>query len=38
MLLAGKKAIAGDALPAELDGVAKQLKGVFGYSDFRLLD
>jgi hypothetical protein len=38
MLLAGKKSTVGEAVPLELDGVAKQLKSVFGYSDLRLLD
>lgn len=38
MLMAAPKGTAGDALPAELDGVAKQLKAVFGYGDLRLLD
>lgn len=38
MLMAAPKGTAGDALPAELDAVAKQLKAVFGYNDLRLLD
>lgn len=38
MLIAAPKGTAGDALPAELDPVAKQLKAVFGYNDLRLLD
>jgi hypothetical protein len=38
MLMAAPKGTAGDALPAELDPVAKQLKAVFGYNDLRLLD
>ena len=38
MLMAAPKGTAGDALPAELDPVTKQLKAVFGYNDFRLLD
>ena len=38
ILMASKKGSAGEALPSELDGVAKQLKSVFGYTDFRLLD
>ncbi|QOY91740.1 hypothetical protein [Paludibaculum fermentans] len=38
MVLAGKTGTVGDAVPAELDGVVKQLKAVFGYSDYRLMD
>lgn len=38
MLMAAPKGTAGDALPAELDPVAKQLKAVFGFNDLRLLD
>lgn len=38
MLMAAPKGTAGEALPAELDPVAKQLKALFGYGDFRLLD
>ncbi len=38
MVLAGKSGTAGDAVPTELDPVVKQLKAVFGYSDFRLMD
>ncbi|MGC4051230.1 MAG: hypothetical protein QM757_17860 [Paludibaculum sp.] len=38
MVLAGKTGSAGDAVPAELDPVVKQLKAVFGYSDYRLMD
>lgn len=38
MVLAGKTGTAGEAVPGELDAVVKQLKGVFGYTDFRLLD
>ncbi len=38
MLMAAPKGTAGDALPADLDAVAKQLKAVFGYGDLRLLD
>jgi hypothetical protein len=38
MLMAAPKGAAGDALPADLEPVAKQLKAVFGYNDFRLLE
>lgn len=38
MLMAAPKGTAGEALPAELNPVAKQLKAVFGYNDLRLLD
>lgn len=38
MVLAGKSGTAGDAVPSELDPVVKQLKAVFGYSDYRLMD
>lgn len=38
ILLAGPKGTSGNALPAELDPVAKQLRSVFGYTDIRLLD
>lgn len=38
MLMAASKGTAGDALPSELEPVAKQLRAVFGYNDFRLLD
>lgn len=38
MIMAGPKGTAGEALPPELDGVVTQLKNVFGFADFRLLD
>jgi hypothetical protein len=38
LLIASHKGAAGNALPADLDGVAKQLRGVFGYTDIKLLD
>lgn len=38
ILLAGPKGSSGDALPADLEPVAKQLRSVFGYTDMRLLD
>jgi hypothetical protein len=38
ILLAGPKGSSGDALPADLEPVAKQLRSVFGYTDIRLLD
>jgi hypothetical protein len=38
ILLAGPKGTSGDALPADLEPVAKQLRSVFGYADIRLLD
>jgi hypothetical protein len=38
ILLAGPKGSSGDALPAGLEPVAKQLRSVFGYTDIRLLD
>ena len=38
ILLAAPKGLSGDAVPAELEPVAKQLRSVFGYSDIRLLD
>ncbi len=38
ILLAGPKGSSGDALPADLAPVAKQLRSVFGYTDIRLLD
>ncbi len=38
MLLASPKGNAGEAVPADLEPVTKQLKSLFGYSDFRLLD
>lgn len=37
-IVAAPKGTAGEALPAELDGVVKQLKQIFGYNDFRLVD
>lgn len=38
MILAAPKGESGNALPADLDGVAKQLKAVFGYNDLQLMD
>ena len=38
LLVAAPKGTAGEALPAELEGVARQLKQIFGYNDFRLVD
>ncbi len=38
ILLAGPKGSSGDALPADLEPVAKQLRSVFGYTDIRLVD
>ena len=38
ILLAGPKGSSGDALPADLEPVVKQLRSVFGFSDIRLLD
>ena len=38
ILVASPHGTAGDALPAGLEGVAKQLQSVFGYRDLRLLD
>lgn len=38
MILAAPKGDAGNSLPADLDGVAKQLKAVFGYNDLQLMD
>jgi hypothetical protein len=38
ILLAGAKGSSGDALPADLAPVAKQLRAVFGYTDIRLLE
>ena len=38
IIVAAPKGTAGDALPSELDPVAKQLKQIFGYNDFRLVD
>lgn len=38
ILLAGPKGSSGDALPAGLEQVAKQLRSTFGYTDIRLLD
>ncbi len=32
------KGTAGDALPPDLDGVAKQLRTLFGYRDLKLMD
>jgi hypothetical protein len=38
ILLAGPKGSSGDALPTDLEPVAKQLRSVFGYTDIRLLE
>jgi hypothetical protein len=38
LMLAGNEVKVGDAVPLELDPVVKQLKTVFGYKDFQLLD
>jgi hypothetical protein len=38
ILLAAPKGASGDAVPADLEPVAKQLRSVFGYADIRLLD
>jgi hypothetical protein len=38
ILLAGPKGSSGDALPADLEPVVKQLRSTFGYADIRLLD
>jgi hypothetical protein len=38
ILVASPKGTAGDALPAELEGVAKQLRSLFGYRDLKLVD
>lgn len=38
LMLAGNEVKVGDAVPVELDPVIKQLKTVFGYKDFQLLD
>jgi hypothetical protein len=38
ILIASPKGTAGDALPPDLDGVAKQLRSLFGYRDLKLLD
>jgi hypothetical protein len=38
ILVASPKGTAGDALPADLDGVAKQLRSLFGYRDLKLMD
>ncbi len=38
ILLAAPKGSSGDALPADLAPVAKQLRSIFGYTDIRLLD
>jgi len=38
MMLAAPKGTSGDAVPAELDPVDKQLRAQFGYNDFQLLD
>lgn len=38
ILVAAPKGTAGEAVPADLEPVVKQLKSTFGYNDFRLLD
>lgn len=38
LMLAGNEVKVGDAVPLELEPVVKQLKTVFGYKDFQLLD
>lgn len=38
MVVASAQSASGAAMPAELDPVVKQLKGVFNYKGFRLLD
>lgn len=38
ILVAAPKGSAGEAVPADLDPVVRQLKSAFGYADFRLLD
>lgn len=38
LMMAAPSGNVGDAVPADLDPVAKQLKSLFGYTDFRLLD
>lgn len=38
ILIASPKGTAGEAVPADLEPVVKQLKSTFGYNDFRLLD
>ena len=38
ILVSGPQGTAGDALPADLEGVAKQLRSLFGYRDLKLLD
>ena len=38
LLLAGKEMKVGDALPPELEPVAKQLRSIFGFKDLQLLD
>jgi hypothetical protein len=38
LILAAPAGSSGTALPSDLDGVAKQLKAVFGYADLKLLD
>ncbi|WP_321476213.1 hypothetical protein [uncultured Paludibaculum sp.] len=38
LMMAAPTGNVGDAVPADLDPVVKQLKNLFGYTDFRLLD
>lgn len=38
ILVAGRTPVTGEALPADLDGVARQLKETFGYTDVKLVD
>jgi hypothetical protein len=38
ILVAGRAPVTGEALPADLEGVAKQLKETFGYIDVKLID
>ncbi len=38
ILVASPKGTAGDALPADLEGVGKQLRSLFGYRDLKLMD
>jgi len=38
LMMAGKELKVGDALPAELEPVAKQLRSIFGFKDIQLFD
>jgi len=38
ILLAGRATVTGTALPKSLEGVARQLKDTFGYTDVKLID